>query len=444
MANTADIAVCLDRALSISFYRPAIRSTLSSIFQNAISVNPECIRMAISAFQSHGDQDPIYLRPFTSSLDEFWQMLDGVQTTGDDSNEKKAIVDALQQCLSLDWRPDVVDGRFNDKLVLLITNGPPCNLLEEKCACNSPDLWQLVDALAKKNITLVVLGIEPTVICSDFYCALAKKTGGEYIPFVNAGRALKRVVRQAILGSYTYRQLFVRLDVRSDIELNSLYSYLYSYERAKEMYKYCATMDDIRRLFYRVRSHDVQAEAGEIINEISGPDSGYGASSPPAYTNYSDGPNLELNVGTLPTNTNYIDLWKHPHINIITSSPINNDDGHRSPLLLATHPQLIYGQRYVHPLAIGSDSEIDDEYILGNNHSNVVTPPLSINFNGGWLHPKLNSGTPTPVTDDEGYRTRLPTGASVDINFNQCFSHSFDNHLSFGSDGDTDDEVFGA
>ncbi|CAF1344297.1 unnamed protein product [Adineta ricciae] len=444
MYSTADIAVCLDRALSMSFHRPAIRSILSSIFQNAISINSQCIRMAISAFQSHGDQDPIYLRPFTPSLNEFWQMLDGVQTTGDDSDEKKAIVDALQQCLSLDWRPDVVDGRFNDKLILLITNGPPCNLLEKKCACNSPDLWQMVDALAEKNITLVVLGIEPTVICSDFYCALAKKTGGEYLPFINAGRVLRRVVRQAILGSYTYRQLFARLDVRSDIELNSLYSYSYSYQRAKEMYKYCATMDDIRRLFYRVRSDDVQAEAGGIINEINGPDSGYGASSPPANTNYLYEPNSELNVGSSPTNTNYIDLWKHPHINIITSSPINNDGGHRSPLLPAVHSQLIYGQRYVNPLAIGSDSEIDDEYILGNNHSNVVTPPSSVNFNGGWLHPKLNSGTPTPVTDDEGYRTRLPTGASVDMNFNQRFSHSFDNHFSFDSDGDTDDEVFGA
>ena len=268
--------------------------------------------------------------------------------------------------------------------------------------------------------------------------------GGEYLPFVNAGRVLKGVVRKAILGPYTYRQLFARLDVCSDIELNSLYSYSYSYQRAKEMYKYCATMDDIRRLFYWVRSHDVQGEAGEIINEISGPDSGYGASSPPANANYLDEPNSEMNVGSLSTNTNYIDLWKHPHINIIMSSPRNDNDGHRSPLLTVKHPQLIDGKRYVNPLAIGSDGEIDDEDILGNNHLNVVTPPSSINFNGGRLRPKLNSGTPTLVSDDEGYRTRLPTGASVDMNFNQRFSHSFDNYLSFGSDGDTDDEVFGA
>lgn len=92
------------------------------------------------------------------------------------------LVDALQQCLSLDWRPDV-DGQITDKLVLLITNGPPCNLLEKKCSCNSPDLWRMANIFAKKNITLVVIGIEPTVICSDFYCALAKKTG-KYLCFL--------------------------------------------------------------------------------------------------------------------------------------------------------------------------------------------------------------------------------------------------------------------
>lgn len=91
MINNADIAVCFDRALSISFHRAAIRSTLSSIFRGARDINPSCLRMAINAFKSHGDQDLLYSRPFTSSLDEFWQMFDGVQMTGDDSDEKKAI-----------------------------------------------------------------------------------------------------------------------------------------------------------------------------------------------------------------------------------------------------------------------------------------------------------------------------------------------------------------
>lgn len=283
-----------------------------------------------------------------------------------------------------------------------------------------------------------------SVSCEELGNTFRFIVGGEYLPLVNAGRVLRSIVCQAILGSYTYRQLFARLDVRSDIELNSLYSYSYSYQRAKEMYKYCATMGDIRRLFYRTRRHYIQAAAGEINIEISDPDSGYGPSSPPANANYLTDPNSELNVGSLSTNASYIDFWKHPNINIFASSPLNSDDEHRSPFWSVARSQLIYGQRHANPLAIGSDSDIDDEYMLGNNHSNVVTPPSGIIFNADWLHPKLNSVSRTPATDDEGYRTRLPTGASTDTTFNQCFAHSFDNQFNLDTEDDADDEVFGA
>jgi hypothetical protein len=34
------------------------------------------------------------------------------------------------------------------------------------------------DEFEKRDITLVAIGIEPSiVVCDDFYCALAKKTG---------------------------------------------------------------------------------------------------------------------------------------------------------------------------------------------------------------------------------------------------------------------------
>jgi Mg-chelatase subunit ChlD len=62
--------------------------------------------------------------------------------------------------------------------VILITDGPPCNLLNNECPLNSNDLWKLSDELERQDITLVVIGIEPcVVVCDDFYCALANKTG---------------------------------------------------------------------------------------------------------------------------------------------------------------------------------------------------------------------------------------------------------------------------
>ncbi len=62
--------------------------------------------------------------------------------------------------------------------MILFTDGPPCNLLHNECPWNSNDLWRVTDEFERQDITLVVIGIEPSVVvCDDFYCALANKTG---------------------------------------------------------------------------------------------------------------------------------------------------------------------------------------------------------------------------------------------------------------------------
>jgi hypothetical protein len=67
----------------------------------------------------------------------------------------------------------------------MITGGPPLGLLDDPkeyqtndCPCSSDDLWKISDELNKENLTLAIVGIEPSVIvCDDFYGALAKSTG---------------------------------------------------------------------------------------------------------------------------------------------------------------------------------------------------------------------------------------------------------------------------
>lgn len=69
-------------------------------------------------------------------------------------------------------------NQFHEKLVILITDGPPCNLLNDECSCHTKDLWKIADEFEQEDITLVTIGIEPSVIiCDDFYCALSQKTG---------------------------------------------------------------------------------------------------------------------------------------------------------------------------------------------------------------------------------------------------------------------------
>jgi hypothetical protein len=67
----------------------------------------------------------------------------------------------------------------------MITGGQPCGLLASPrgtptndCPCSSDDLWLMSEELNQKNLTLVIIGIEPSVtVCDDFYGALAKNTG---------------------------------------------------------------------------------------------------------------------------------------------------------------------------------------------------------------------------------------------------------------------------
>lgn len=66
--------------------------------------------------------------------------------------------------------------------MILITDGPPCNLFSEQCRYNHLDLWKMSDKLRKQGIVLVVIGIEPGILeCDDFYSALAQNTGKKII-----------------------------------------------------------------------------------------------------------------------------------------------------------------------------------------------------------------------------------------------------------------------
>jgi hypothetical protein len=70
----------------------------------------------------------------------------------------------------------------------MVTGGPPCGLLYNSteipindCPCSSDDLWLMSDEFIKRNLTLAIIGIEPSVIvCDDFYGALAKNTGKSF------------------------------------------------------------------------------------------------------------------------------------------------------------------------------------------------------------------------------------------------------------------------
>ena len=155
-----------------------------------------------------------------------------------------------------------------EKLIILVTGGPPCGLLVNStetvdlgCPCQGGDPWVISNQLIAKDLTLAIVGIEPSVIvCDDFYGALAKNTGkvnrfivsysadlgGEYIPLVNAGPILASIIQSVASEEDTLRQQFRRVKI-SEIEKNSLYRYAHVEKRTQSMLDHCRTMTDVHK-----------------------------------------------------------------------------------------------------------------------------------------------------------------------------------------------------
>lgn len=247
--------------------------------------------------------------------------------------------------MTLDWRSNVSlfdsienmyrysfvqnsPNRFHENMIILITDGPPCNFFNERCYGNTRDLWQLSNELEDKKIKLIVIGIEPCILeCDDFYCALSQNTGlttlfilgktiffcdeylgGEYIPFVNASRILSTVLPQVIYGEDTIRQAFRHIDM-NEFERNSFYNYRLTQQRVRPMIKYCRTMAEIRDQFYTYRSRVNQSDMNVFIDDDD--DDGELCTPPWNWTDFERS----------------FSQWA-----IFTSTPTTDDEGYRTRL----------------------------------------------------------------------------------------------------------------
>ncbi|CAF3841188.1 unnamed protein product, partial [Rotaria sp. Silwood1] len=122
-----------------------------------------------------------------------------------------------------------------------------------KCSTHGNDLWKISDQFEKQDIILVVVGIEPSVVVyADFYCALAHKTGGEYLPMINAARILSSIILNVLFKEDTLCQLFRHINVESDLQHNCLYNYTSGEQHVSFMIEHCSTMFDIRQYFQQM------------------------------------------------------------------------------------------------------------------------------------------------------------------------------------------------
>ncbi|CAF1275658.1 unnamed protein product [Rotaria magnacalcarata] len=168
------------------------------------------------------------------------------------------LVDALYEALNFAWRDNNDDKIFYDKLVILFTDSALNGLFTD---LSGKDSWKMSHQFLKKDITLLVVGVEPTIIeCYDFYCALAENTGkgqifcGKYSLFANAVSIVPAAIARVIANEQTLYQVLGNISIK-DIEENSMLTYSYMKNRVDRMIKECQAMNDIKKFFFNHRSH---------------------------------------------------------------------------------------------------------------------------------------------------------------------------------------------
>ncbi|CAF0769642.1 unnamed protein product [Adineta steineri] len=269
MTESMDIAfVMADTSLRDPFF-PNVKHMVSSIINPLLQQNYD-IRFRLIKFNSgNGTPTISIVHPFTDSSEIFQQWMrtgddgaigantqniticDALQEalnsewhsseifqqwmrTGDDgaigaNTQNITICDALQEALNSEWRTGD-SNRCHENVVFLVTDNVPCPYLlntadnrnyNRLCACNN--LWTISNAFVKKNITLMIVGVgQITSICDSLYGSIAKNTGGEYIPLINAIRVLHLVLQSILIEGDTLLQALRHIK-QEEFERNSSY-----------------------------------------------------------------------------------------------------------------------------------------------------------------------------------------------------------------------------
>lgn len=142
----------------------------------------------------------------------------------------------------VEWCPD--DNV--QKLVMLITNGPPSGLLSD---LNGPDTWQLGKRFQERRIALSVVGVQLSIaICSDFYTALSQRTGAQYVPFDRFSNVLDAMFVQIFFDGENIFEFFRSLN-STEIQYGFASFYLVIQSQVADSRRECTTINDIRRAF---------------------------------------------------------------------------------------------------------------------------------------------------------------------------------------------------
>lgn len=176
-----------------------------------ISAEARCdVRFGLVTYRDHPPEDTTFVcrvTPFTRDPAAMQRAVDAMVATGG-GDGPEALADGLRAACEMAWRPAPATTR----IAVVVTDAPPHGLeppvhgraadgFPAGCPCGTDPL-AVAHAMAARGIAVHALGAEPAlsgfVLARDLLRALARITGGQFVPLASAALLADVIVGSAL------------------------------------------------------------------------------------------------------------------------------------------------------------------------------------------------------------------------------------------------------
>jgi len=198
-----DLVFISDCTASMGSYIDSAKQSIQDIVRQIVASEKVNVRFGLVEYRDHPPEDSSFVTrtsDFTSSVGKMKKRVDQMSAQGG-GDGPEAVTDGLHKALHLNWRKEAV------KIVVIIADAPPHGLeptgdgFKNGCPCGHDPL-KLAKEMAEAGICIYSVLCEPAIgsykFARDFFMAIARTTGGQFLPLTSASLLPKVIVASAL------------------------------------------------------------------------------------------------------------------------------------------------------------------------------------------------------------------------------------------------------
>jgi len=198
-----DLVFICDCTGSMSSYIESAKHNINKIVEGIVSAEKCEVQFALIKYRDHPPQDSTFVtdvKPFTPSPNVMRTYVETMSAAGG-GDGPEAVADAMHEALQLPYRKGAA------KVVIIIADAPPHGLEPSgdgfpNGSPNGHDPIKIAKQMAEQDIAIYSVLCEPGInsfqFARDFFIAVSKITGGEYLPLTSAHLLPKVVIGGAV------------------------------------------------------------------------------------------------------------------------------------------------------------------------------------------------------------------------------------------------------